>query len=740
MRISPVYAIGMRCLLILAGFFLLTPVFAQSNVNIRIMAANLNGNTQSYQPFALRILQGTKPDVVCIQEFNYTSTNGLGVNTDAAFREMLDTAFGTNYVYFREPFTANGDIPNGIISRYPIIASGSWADTEQTQPNRGFAWAQIDIPGTNDLYVVSVHLLTSTSTHRANESIALKALMQANFPANAWAVVAGDFNAGSRSETCVTTYNGYLTDFPVPVDNLGNSDTSGGRNAPHDYVLPSLTLTNFETATVFPSHSFPTGLVFDSAVYTPLTDASPVQSGDSGQAQHMAVMKDFLIPAGVGLVTNPPSITSQPLSQTNVAASNVTFTVTATGTAPLAYQWRFGGTNLPNATTNVYTITNIQATNAGNYVVVVTNIAGSVTSSVAVLAVITAPVITANPAPLTITQGGTANFSVTAVGLQPLSYQWRVNGTNISGATTNPFSFVNAQLTNAGNYVVVVTNTAGSITSSIAALTVTFAATGSVVTLAGWDFNGLSAYGPSPMAATTNAPIVTVGGLTRGNGVTTANQAAGRTWGGDGFSSTSAAAAITAGKYATFSITANTNYTVSFSAISQLDYKRTGAGPPNGVLQYQVGTGAFTDITTLSYSSTTGASLAPITLSSIAALQNVASTNTVTFRFVNYGGTTGNWYLFDLGVSTVPDLVVQGIINNVAQVVPATAAVLNQPAISGNQFGFSVSGAVGANYVVQTSTNLTSPNWLPVFTNVAPFNFTDPNPPGIQKYYRVVGQ
>ena len=55
------------------------------------------------------------------------------------------------------PLTGSGDIPNGIISRYPIVASGSWVDTVQSQPNRGFAWAQIALPGTNDLYVVSVH-------------------------------------------------------------------------------------------------------------------------------------------------------------------------------------------------------------------------------------------------------------------------------------------------------------------------------------------------------------------------------------------------------------------------------------------------------------------------------------------------------------------------------------------------------------------------------------------------------
>ncbi len=91
--------------------------------------------------------------------------------------------------------------------------------------------------------------------------------MQSNFPTNAWVVLAGDFNTDSRTEsTTMTTFDSYLSDFPVPVDNNGNSYTSENRNYPHDYVLPSFAFTNFETATVFPSHSFPSGLVFDSTV------------------------------------------------------------------------------------------------------------------------------------------------------------------------------------------------------------------------------------------------------------------------------------------------------------------------------------------------------------------------------------------------------------------------------------------------------------------------------------------
>ncbi len=85
-----------------------------------------------------------------------------------------------------------------------------------------------------------------------------------------------------------------------------------------------------------------------------------------------------------------PSITTQPQSVTNSQGQNANFTVTATGTAPLNYQWRFTGTNISGATDSGYTRTNTQAADAGSYTVVVTNIAGSVTSAVATLTVVSA--------------------------------------------------------------------------------------------------------------------------------------------------------------------------------------------------------------------------------------------------------------------------------------------------------------------------------------------------------------
>lgn len=99
---------------------------AQSNVTVRVMASNLtSGSNQRYETPGINILKGLKADIVALQEFNVS--NSFGINTPAALSNMVATTFGTNFVYFRE----NGySIPNGVISRHPMVASGSWVDSD----------------------------------------------------------------------------------------------------------------------------------------------------------------------------------------------------------------------------------------------------------------------------------------------------------------------------------------------------------------------------------------------------------------------------------------------------------------------------------------------------------------------------------------------------------------------------------------------------------------------------------
>lgn len=170
-----------------------------------------------------------------------------------------------------------------------------------------------------------------------------------------------------------------------------------------------------------------------------------------------------------------PTITNQPASQTVTAGANVSFTVAAAGTAPFAYQWRKGGVNLTGATSATLALGSVTASSAGQYSVVVSNSAGSVSSATATLNVnapTTAPTITTHPAAQTVTVGSRVTFSVAAGGSTPLSYVWRRNGIALAGATQSSYVIAAATTADAGNYSVVVSNSAGSATSNSAALTV----------------------------------------------------------------------------------------------------------------------------------------------------------------------------------------------------------------------------------------------------------------------------
>ena len=193
-------------------------------------------------------------------------------------------------------------------------------------------------------------------------------------------------------------------------------------------------------------------------------------------------------------------ITTQPASQTNYVSLTASFSVTAAGLPPLTYQWRAGTagsggpfTNLTaggqfSAVTNAtLTISNLVLTNAADYVVVVSNSYGSITSSVATLTVLndTAPSIVTQPASQTNFTGLTTAFNVNATGFPPLAYQWRsgvsgsggpytnlVAGGQYSGVTNASLFPLSLTTNNAADYVVVVSDTVGSVTSAPATLTV----------------------------------------------------------------------------------------------------------------------------------------------------------------------------------------------------------------------------------------------------------------------------
>lgn len=178
-----------------------------------------------------------------------------------------------------------------------------------------------------------------------------------------------------------------------------------------------------------------------------------------------------------------PSISAQPASASVAAGQMAAFSVVATGTSPLNYQWRKNGANISGANSANYATPPAQSNDNGStFDVAISNSAGTVTSSTATLTVTAdAPAITAQPASVTVTVGATAAFSVTATGASPLKYQWQKDAADISGANSASYTTPATQASDSGSiFDVEVSNSSGTVTSNMATLTVEPVAPGGV--------------------------------------------------------------------------------------------------------------------------------------------------------------------------------------------------------------------------------------------------------------------
>ena len=279
---------------------------------IRIVAGNItSGNGQNYnEGHGIRIFQGLKPDIILIQEFNYlgnsvanSDTTG-NLNATGDIRNFVDTTCDATFSYFRESNT--GSIPNGVISRYPILESGQWVSTVA---QRDYSWARINLPGPRELLAISVHLPTTANAQPA-EALDLVGYISSYYAANAevratdYLVIGGDFNTDFRTATCLnaahlgqvvtTTGSGVLH----PRGDDGKEGTNASREKPYDGVYAGKGLHALQVSTVIGASIFPGGLVADTRVYSPIAELSPAFTTDSGASnmQHMAIVKDFQIP------------------------------------------------------------------------------------------------------------------------------------------------------------------------------------------------------------------------------------------------------------------------------------------------------------------------------------------------------------------------------------------------------------------------------------------------------------
>ncbi len=214
------------------------------------------------------------------------------------------------------------------------------------------------------------------------------------------------------------------------------------------------------------------------------------------------------------VTTNPvvpqgtaPTITTAPVSQTVAAGQTSTFSVTAGGTAPFSYQWQRNGATITGATSASYsTPATTVSDNGAQFTVVVANSIGNVLSTAATLTVTAPPVapsITSQPTSQTVTTGQAASFSVTAAGTSPLSYQWKKNGTAISGSTAASYTTpATAGADSGAQFTVTVSNSAGSVTSAAATLTVNAVAGTLTVSTSTLSFGSVSSGSTNSLGVT----------------------------------------------------------------------------------------------------------------------------------------------------------------------------------------------------------------------------------------------
>jgi hypothetical protein len=168
----------------------------------------------------------------------------------------------------------------------------------------------------------------------------------------------------------------------------------------------------------------------------------------------------------------PPSLTQQPLARAILSGTSAAFSITATGTAPLFYQWYHNGVAVAGATNAALSINPVTPANVGSFYVVVSNAYGKVTSAPAVLTVNEPGRIDLAPEDLSLLGGENGYLVSAGGGTPPLTYYWRKEGVLMPEAADPVLALTNATLAMAGSYTVEVSNQFGSTLSSPALVSV----------------------------------------------------------------------------------------------------------------------------------------------------------------------------------------------------------------------------------------------------------------------------
>jgi len=343
-------------------------------------------------------------------------------------------------------------IAGGNINSLALIGSGPPNLQITNQPTNSFT-----LYGQNTAFSVSVSSSMPVSYQWYSSAPSASVL------AGAYAQLTGNFVFSS-----VVTNGGYGYGAAPSVNFIGGGGSgAAGYASVSNGVVTSITMTNAGYGYTSPPNvviGSPNGFIFGATNSTLV-----ISNANAGNAGNYYVVISSSQASTVSSVVSltllyPPAITNEPLDEFVNAYGNAFFSVTATGTSPLSYQWLFNSTKLPGATSSALLITNVTPPNLGTYAVVITNYYGSVTSSVANLYLY--PYLEMPFSGAVTYWGQTNTLSVGAWGSGVLSYQWYFNGAAIPSATSSNLVLSGIQFTNAGLYSVVVSSPYGSVTNT----------------------------------------------------------------------------------------------------------------------------------------------------------------------------------------------------------------------------------------------------------------------------------
>ncbi len=164
---------------------------------------------------------------------------------------------------------------------------------------------------------------------------------------------------------------------------------------------------------------------------------------------------------------SPINISAQPTNSAVVLGADATFSVTASSSYPLGYQWFYNQTNLlVDATNSQLVVSNVQASDLGNYSVVLSNVYETASSAAASLTSAIPPTIDVSLQNITAIAGQNIAFNASASGIPAPSYVWQFNGSTLPDATGASLSLTNVSADLSGQYTLIATNLAGTATNS----------------------------------------------------------------------------------------------------------------------------------------------------------------------------------------------------------------------------------------------------------------------------------